>query len=37
MSGRVTGFMSLYRQMSLAMADALGGVAKSGKNVAFGW
>lgn len=36
MSGRVTGFMSLYRQMSLAMADVLGGAAKSGKNIAFG-
>ena len=36
MSGRVTGFMSLYRQMSLAMADVLGGAAKSGKSIAFG-
>ena len=36
MSGRVIGFMSLYREMSLALADVLGGAAKSGKNVAFG-
>ena len=36
MSGRVKAFMSLYREMSLTLADAWGGEAKSGKNVAFG-